>query len=238
VSDPSDDVNQARVAAWLRDEGAASIPPEVAGRLHDVIAAEARSRATPGVVDLDAQRDVRAVTRADTQPGRRRWLLAASVAAIAALGALIVPPLLDGGADLLAGGGDDSAAADTDASEMEAQGLPEDGDADSDVEGTGQSVESAVAERAAIESLPPVPDEVAGFVLDPPDGAPLAAPGCGANLATRIDSTVRASAEVLTEPGGVVLLVDEPTTTAVWWLPSCESGPGQARGRTTGMPSP
>ncbi len=225
MSEESDErPDQARVRAWLRSYGDVAIPPEVADRLQQSLAAESRRRGVAPVVDLGTRRESAADPGpAAARPYRGRWLLAASVAALAALGALTVPPLLDGGGDLLAGGGDDSAATTSDSAEMEAQGLPDEaGDLD---------------ERAGIDALPPVPAEVADLVLGT-GSAVTAAPGCGTRLAVAVDGTILASAESPTATPGVVLLVDEGPGTAVWWLPSCDSGPDQALGRSPGMPPP
>lgn len=225
MSDPSNELpDQARVSAWLRSHGDVAIPPEVADRLQQSLVAESRRRAVAPVVDLETRRESAAEPgRLAARLHRGRWLLAASVAALAALGALVVPPLLDGGSDLLAGGGDDSAATTGDSAEMEAQSLPEEaGDRD---------------ERAGLDALPPVPAQLADLVLGTTSAVP-AAPGCGTTLATAVDGTVLASAEAQTTTRGVVLLVDEGGTTAVWWLPSCTSGPDQALGRSPGMPPP
>ncbi|MGA7688969.1 MAG: hypothetical protein WCA29_07035 [Jiangellales bacterium] len=225
MSEESDEpLAQARVSAWLRSHGDVTIPPEVADRLQQSLAAESRRRAVAPVVDLETRRGPGTEPGpVATRPHRGRWLLAASVAALAALGALIVPPLLDGGSDLLAGGADDSAATTSDSAEMEAQSLPEQaGDLD---------------ERAGIDALPPVPAEVADLVLGISSAAP-AGSSCGVTLAAEVDGTVLASAEAPATTRGVVLLIDEGGTAAVWWLPSCDSGPDQALGRSPGMPPP
>ena len=246
MSDPSEPLPQERVSAMLRSQGDVTIPPEVAERLQQAIAAEARRRRAAAVVDPvpgadDAHRQRVDVARTSQRPNRGRWLLAASVAAAAALGAVLLPPLLDGGSDLLAGGGDDTADTATDATRLQPQGLDgqESAVGGGGAQSSGTGAVEAPGARTSIENLPPVPEELQRLVLDSADGAPPgygAPPGCGETLTEAVGGAVTASADVDMAPGGVVLLVDEPSTTVVWWLPSCTSGPEQALGRSPGMP--
>lgn len=239
MSDPSERASETQVSAWLGSQAHVTIPPEVAARVQEAIAAEASSRVGGAAVDLGAARRSAAGRYAGRrQPRVGRWLVAASVAAVAALGALVVPPLLDGRSDLLAGG-DDSADAAGAESGVAAQSAPEQESSEQQQDDRG--VTADLDDQDRIASLPPVPDDLVGLVVGV-SPAPEAAPGCGDALAIAVDGTVLASADVDPQPGvvrdGVVLLVDEGMADAVWWVASCDSGPDQALGRSPGMPPP
>jgi hypothetical protein len=180
VSDPSERATEAQVSAWLGSQADVTIPPEVAARVQEAIAAEASSRVGGAAVDLDTARRSAAGRSAERRPPRvGRWLVAASVAAVAALGALVVPPLLDGRSDLLAGGGDDSADAAGAESGVAAQSAPEQESSDEQQDDRG--VTADLDDQDRIESLPPVPDDLAGLVVGV-SPAPEAARGCGEAL--------------------------------------------------------
>lgn len=206
------------VRAWLAAEGPeVPMPPAVQQRVQAALADEATARAAADDPDV-----------APLRQGHRasRWLVAASVAALAVLGSAVVVPLLGGG------GGDDSAAGGAAVDGVESERL-----APSDTgEAASTETDSEVVpppgddsdESGPVEP-PEVPDDVLATLDD--ESAAEAPAGCGANLAARVDAQVL---EALLVPGGagVLVLLAEPSTDAAWWLSSCAALPEQALGRS------
>ena len=199
--------------------GDVSVPTEVAQRLQQAVAAQARGRDDRRVASLE-----RAGDPADhAAPGRTRWVVAASAAALAVLGVGVLIPLLDR-ADQVDGA--DVAAVIT------TPGTPDE---------ATSAAESLTPEGSRDDATARVPDDAnpmelpaellaLGRSLTPGESAD---PGCGRGLAAQVGAPVLASRDLgPSGRAGVLVLLDGPTGETLWWLPGCGAGPSEAWGRT------
>lgn len=226
------------VRQWLAAQGAeVAVPDSVARRLHQVLEREAAARSaessagTPAdgsrpplrAVD-EAGRDFASGTSdAARAPARvSRWLVAASVAALAVLASVVVIPMLGAGED-------DSTAQTTVIGPEVSDALPGDTAA-------GQAVPERSAPEA-VPALPPVPLELVD-ALDDPAATPAPA-GCGQQLAADQGADVLDAVLVRgllpgagADDTGVLVWTRGPSADAVWWLPTCSSGAADALARS------
>lgn len=201
---------QRQVRQWLESSVPVTMPDHVADRMQRAISAQADERfaqAHERAVVAPVPRDQRSASRSVP----RQWLLAASVAAVSVVGAALVVPQLVGS------GGDDSSAS-----------APAAGEATAPERDAAESAGDTAA--SAPEGLPPVPGDLVEQALGPAAGAPVN--GCGEGLASQLDAELRSVTNVDDARGGVLVVLDEQGTIAVWWLPTCSATADEAFGRT------
>lgn len=159
---------------------------------------------------LHAEVEVRGVdqkARATTTHQGRWLLVAAGVAAAAVVGSAVLLPSMQGSDDSLAG------------SDAAAESVPRD--------------EAASADQAAPADapLPEVPADLVALATT--SGAASSPADCGSVLAQQVAGVVRGSQTVDDDRAGVLVVLDEVEGRSVWWLPTCDSGPDQALGRSS-----
>lgn len=218
MTENDDPVVDPDLRAWLDSAPRElAMPPEVAARLHNALAREAatRAQAEPAVLPLPGRQP------APSRAGR--WLLAASVAAVAVLGSTALVGLLGQG-----GNDSDTAAIGGNQTEMldDAAGA---GDASATEESRVQGLDGGSAPESdqLTAALPPVPADLLSLVDDP--SATAAPAGCGSPLAAEQDGE---ALRAVVADEGVLVVMQESSDDTIWWLPSCASLAGDALGRS------
>jgi hypothetical protein len=219
VSEKEDPLVDPDLRAWLDSAVEVVMPPEVAARVHDALAREAANRAqAEPASESPAEPAVLRLPARQPAPSRAgRWLLAASVAALAVLGSAALVGLL--------GEGDDSDTAAIGGNQAEMR--DDAGDASAPEESRVQGLDSGSESEQLMSALPPVPADLLSLVDDPSTTA--ANSGCGSRLAAeQIGEPVRA----VVADEGVLVVLQQSSEDTVWWLPSCTSLAVDALGRS------
>lgn len=218
---------QTEVQQVLASASDTSVPPAVADRLQAAIAAEASRRGA----------EVLPLRRTRRRPTTQQWLAAAAAVAVALLGVGVLAPRA----------GDNSPTL-TDASTALEWAEDEQAQAGDDEAVTGQDDEAgapptpAALAGAVEEAVPPVPKDLLALAddlglepsTDSEDGTLMEyGTGCGQALVAASGGQVIGCRDMSDDPrGGVLVLVAEPDAQVLWWLPSFDSGPGDAMGRS------